>query len=88
VSFQDAAAASAQTVTGPPRSASCTTWHRLCFSHGVADGAHPERRRKWDGTSKDRLRELERKWRERRIEIIREQHHAERTKTIHSKPNN
>jgi hypothetical protein len=54
----------------------------------VADGAHPERRRKWDGTSKDRLRELERKWRERRIEIIREQHHAERTKTIHSKPNN
>jgi hypothetical protein len=49
----------------------------------MADGQHPERRRNWDEKSKDRLRELERKWRERRVEIVREQHHAERTKTIH-----
>jgi hypothetical protein len=54
----------------------------------VADAAHPERRRKWDGTYRDRIRELERKWRERRIEIVREQQHAERTKTSHSKLNN
>jgi hypothetical protein len=66
-----------------PRCPTREVWHRLCFSHAMADGRHPERRRNWDDKSKDRLRELERKWRERRGEIVREQHHAERTKTIH-----
>ena len=42
---------------------------------------HSERRRKWDVNRKERLSELERKWRERQIEIIREQLQGQRIET-------
>jgi len=45
-----------------------------------------ERRRRWDANQKERLGELERKWREQRIEIIREQLRDDCTETRQPNP--
>ena len=51
----------------------------------VAEAPRPERRRNWDAKAKERLSELERKWRERRdhiIRVIREQLRDDRSETV------
>ena len=51
----------------------------------VAEGPRLERRRNWDSKAKDRLEELERKWQERRaeiIQVIREQLWDGRSETV------